>query len=43
MAAAMQRMLDNPPAAEAIRAAVADYNVTRSAQHYRRLLLGETS
>jgi glycosyltransferase involved in cell wall biosynthesis len=41
MEAAMQRMLDNPPPPESIRAAVADYNVSRSAQHYRRLLLGE--
>lgn len=43
MAAAMQRLLDAPPPAAAIRAAVADYNVSRSAQHYRRLLLGESS
>lgn len=43
MAAAMRRMLDAPPPAAAIRAAVADYNVSRSAQHYRRLLFGESS
>lgn len=43
MATAIKRMLDSPPPAELIRAAVADYNVTRSAHHYRRLLLGETN
>jgi glycosyltransferase involved in cell wall biosynthesis len=43
MATAMERMLDSPPSAAAIRAAVADYNVTRSAQHYRCLLLGESA
>jgi glycosyltransferase involved in cell wall biosynthesis len=40
MAAAMERVLDSPPAPEALRAATMEYTMERNAEAYHRLFLG---